>query len=151
MLNSISTTGMSMPPPRPQAAAASLTEDQTQLINDTLSQYNSENLSSSDAQAIVSIFAEAGIQPGKGLEGIMETAGFDAKTVGDLAGARGPGAGGQNSQSGGIKLTEDTMKELYTLLEQYYADETSSTEKTKLEGAIQDLMGTESSIFSATA
>lgn len=54
---------MSMPPP-PKGEKSSLTDD----------------------QAIVTALSEAGIQPGAGLETAMNDLGFDAKSIGDLAG-----------------------------------------------------------------
>jgi len=84
MANSIGSinSGMSMPPPRSEQ---SLTEDQQSLIGETLSEFDPENLSESDALSIVVAFSNAGIAPGVGLEKVMADFGFDAKTVGDLA------------------------------------------------------------------
>lgn len=146
MVSSIAASGMSMPPPRMQSDA-SLSDDQTQLITDTLSQYDAENLTAEDAESIVSIFQEAGIQPGKSLAEAMESAGYDAKAVGDLARPQ----GGAPSQGGGINLSDDVLKELYTLLDEYYAESTSASDKSELETSIQGLLGSASNIFSAKA
>ena len=64
----------------------SLSAEQTSIIEDTLSKYDANNLSQSDAQEIVKSFQEAGIAPSKALESAMSASGFDAKQVGDLAG-----------------------------------------------------------------
>jgi hypothetical protein len=72
----------------------SLTDSQLETIGSVLSQYDSENLSEADAQAIVESFQAAGIQPGKALEEAMSAEGFDAKEVGSLAGVGGPGGAG---------------------------------------------------------
>jgi hypothetical protein len=64
----------------------SLSYEQQQVIDDTLSNYDSSNLSQSDAQEIVAAFQDANIQPSKQLSDAMSSLGFDAKEVGDLAG-----------------------------------------------------------------
>jgi hypothetical protein len=84
MINSIGSSG-SMPPPPPRSSQP-LTEDQQQLLTDTLSEYDTENLTSSDAQSIIETLSDAGIQPGKELESAMAELGFDAKNIGELAG-----------------------------------------------------------------
>ena len=72
-----------------------LSFDQQQTLQDVLSNYDPDNLSTSDAQEIVSAFQEAGISPSKSLADAMDSLGFDAQEVGSLAGVGGPqGAGG---------------------------------------------------------
>lgn len=86
MINSMS-SGMSMPPP-PKASSRSeqsLTEEQQNLISETLSEYDVDNLTEADALSITEAFAEAGIQPGLALEKAVSNSGFDAKSLGDLA------------------------------------------------------------------
>lgn len=87
MIESVGGVGMSMPPQRMQQ---NLSSDQQLLVEETLAKYDLDNLTEDDAKAIVSAFAEAGIEPGKALEAAMEAAGADAKEVGDLAGVKGP-------------------------------------------------------------
>jgi len=68
-----------------------LTSSQLEIISSVLSNYDSSNLSSEDAFSIVSSFKEAGIKPSESLAKAMESEGFDAKEVGDLAGVKGSG------------------------------------------------------------
>lgn len=84
MINAMS-SGMMPPPPRTETEQ-NLTEDQQSLITETLSQYDVENLTEADALSIVEVFSEAGIQPGLALEKAVSSSGFDAKSIGDLAG-----------------------------------------------------------------
>ena len=84
MINGIS-SGMSMP--MPQRTEQSLTEDQQTLISETLSQYDVDNITQEDAASIIEIFSQAGIEPSEALEGAIASAGFDAKTLGQLANA----------------------------------------------------------------
>ncbi len=149
MINSISNTEMAMPhTPRGQGGT-SLTEDQKQLINDTLSKFDADSLTESDAISIVSSFQEAGIQPGRELAQTMEAAGFDAKGVGDMAGIQGPPPGGPQGQGGGFNINDEVLEELYTLLDQYYAEETTNTDRSSLMDSIRELLGSEDSILSA--
>ncbi|MEI6893795.1 MAG: hypothetical protein V5789_04000 [Colwellia sp.] len=83
MISSVS-SGMSMPPPPPNTEQ-NLTTDQQTLISETLSEYDVDNLSEADAQSIIDTFAEADIQPGAALETALSDAGFDAKSIGELA------------------------------------------------------------------
>lgn len=151
MIDSISSTGMTMPPPPRPQGGASLSDDQKQLISDTLSQFDVDNLTEADAQSIVSTFQEAGIQPGKALAEAMEVAGFDAKSVGDLAGVQGPPQGRGPGGGGGVNFSEEVMKELYELLDQYYAEGVSETDQNSLLSSIQELFGSETQMFSAKA
>jgi len=150
MIDGISSMTMPPPPPRGQGAA-SLSEEQKELISETLSDFDADNLTASDASTIVSIFQEAGIQPGAELAEAMGSAGFDARTVGDLAGVQGPPPGAGAGQNSDFNVSEDALVELYDLLEQYYAEETSEADKNTLLGSIEALLGEESSIFSASA
>ena len=72
----------------------SISSSQSDEISSILSNYDSSNLSESDAQAIVAAFQDAGIEPSKELESAMEEAGFDAQEVGTLAGVGAQAAGG---------------------------------------------------------
>ncbi len=74
-----------MPPPLPKNTQP-LTDEQQQLLTETLSEFNAENLTETDAQSIIETLSEAGIQPGKELESAMAELGFDAKNIGELAG-----------------------------------------------------------------
>lgn len=80
-------SGISMPPQQQGQRAQNLSADQQALISETLSEFDPENLTESDAQSIIETFSEAGIQPSSTLGQAMEELGFDARTVGDLANA----------------------------------------------------------------
>lgn len=85
MISSIN-SGMTMPPPPPKGGSEqNLTEVQQNLISETLSEYDVDNLTEADALSITEAFAEAGIQPGMALEKAVAELGFDAKSLGDLA------------------------------------------------------------------
>lgn len=85
-------SGMSMPPPPPKSSTEqSLTEDQQNIISETLAEFDVDNLSESDALSIVEAFSSAGIEPGKALEEAVASSGFDAKSIGDLANVSGEG------------------------------------------------------------
>lgn len=83
----ISSVNSNMPMPQMARTDSNLTEEQQLLISDTLSQFDSENITETDALSIIDAFSQAGIQPGVALEEAMSEFGFDAKTLGDLANA----------------------------------------------------------------
>ncbi|WP_159821974.1 hypothetical protein [Colwellia sp. 20A7] len=81
MINNI---GSSMQMPQ-QRTEQSLTEEQQSILTETLSQYDAENLSESDALSIVETLSQAGISPSAAVEKSMSDLGFDAKSIGDSA------------------------------------------------------------------
>jgi Ca2+-binding EF-hand superfamily protein len=86
----------------------SLSSSQKETISSVLENYDSSNLSQSDALEIVAAFKEAGIKPSAELASAMEEAGFDAQEVGTLAGVGAKGqAGGGPSGGGGQKSSEE--------------------------------------------
>lgn len=95
MLDSIGSSGF-MPPPPPSSSsstAASLTSDQQSLIEETLANYDADNLSAEDAQSIVDSFSEAGITPSAEFAEALEASGFDAREIGSLANVGGSDSG----------------------------------------------------------
>ena len=76
----------------PQKQSQNLTESQLEIISSVLSNYDSENLTQSEATQIVEAFQAAGIRPGSSLESAMAAEGFSAKEVGELAGVGSKGA-----------------------------------------------------------
>ena len=152
MVNSIAGTGLPSSQTTFPPSSVSLTVDQQQLISDTLAQFDANNLSQADAQTIVKTFSEAGIQPGEALRLAMEDAGFDAKTVGDAAGLQPPPPqGGPHPGSEGANLDEDTLEELYALLDQYYAKDSTDDDKANLLESISDLLGSRENIVNTVA
>lgn len=86
MISGVS-SGVQMNMPRNDSRTEqALTAENQQLISDTLSQFDPDNLTEADALTIVETLSEAGIQPGQGLETALSELGFDAKSIGDLAG-----------------------------------------------------------------
>lgn len=87
MIDSIGSSSF-MPPP-PKQSSASLSSDQQSLIEETLANYDAENLTEDDALSIVESFSEAGISPSAEFAEALASAGFDAKEIGSLAGVGG--------------------------------------------------------------
>lgn len=145
MVNGISGSNSMQGMMPPQQQQVKLSTNQTQLIEDTLAEFDPENLTEADAQSIVEAFSEAGIQPGSALEQAMSEAGFDAREVGDLAGVgQGgnpppPPPGGANmSQS--LDLDDDILSDLNELLNDYYSGDLTDDEKTTTLSSIQSII-----------
>jgi len=157
MISSVSNTSMMMPSvsqnQNQSSQQISLSEEQKQLISDTLAEYDTDSLSETDAQSIISVFQEAGIEPGTALEDEMSEAGFDAQSIGEMGGQRPPPppGGGPQSQEDGYNVSEDSLEELYSLLDNYYSDTSTDSDRSNLMSSIEELLGTQSSIFSAKA
>jgi hypothetical protein len=137
MVDSIGSASFRPPPPPPPPAGAggqsSLSDDQTSLIEETLSGYDANNLTESDAASIVEAFAGAGIAPSSAFADKLAEVGFDAKEIGNLAGA-GPPETGQPpppppSSSTSLDLTDavDYLETLFDEKEDTAIDNTSIT------------------------
>ncbi|OUR88835.1 hypothetical protein A9Q81_23020, partial [Gammaproteobacteria bacterium 42_54_T18] len=112
----------SLPPPTSSIKETTLSENQHSTILETLSSYDPENLSKEEAQSIVETFSNAGITPGQELANAMAEAGFDAHSVGELAGNepphRPPPPQAQNNG-----FTEEMLSTLESLLEEHEGED----------------------------
>lgn len=130
MVDSIGSASFRPPPPPPGAGGqSSLSDDQTSLIEETLSGYDADSLTESDAQSIVEAFAEAGIAPSSAFADKLAEIGFNAREIGDLAGARTSETGQPPpppGSSSNLDLT-DAVDYLETLFEQKDETETDNS------------------------
>ncbi len=121
---------MSQMPMRTQAA---LTEEQESLISEILSQYDTENLSASDAASIIEAFDEAGIRPGQALEEALAAEGVDARELGDIGGVGGrrppPPPPPQGEDEEGIQTLE--AKSIMDYLEELLEEQEDISEMTE--------------------
>lgn len=124
---------------------SNLSLDQQTLIEDTLAKYDADSLSESDAQEIVGIFEEAGIEPSKDFASALSSVGFDAKEIGDLAGvAESGGAAGAagGKPAGGppppppSEEEEEEISSIYDLLETLLASEEEEEEESSTSSII---------------
>lgn len=138
-----------MPQAMPQQSIQNkaLTSEQQQLVSETLAEFDPDSITTTDAQTIVEVFAEAGIQPGASLADAMEEAGFDARSVGDMAGVQGTEEGNrpppppppeQTSQS--LDISDELLTDLNELLNEYYSDDLSDDDKATTLSSIQDIL-----------
>jgi Ca2+-binding EF-hand superfamily protein len=118
-----------------------LTDKQSQLISDTLSKYDPNNLTKADAKEITSSFREAGIRPSRALKEAILADGLDAKIVSKKAELQLP----RPSSSVGIKesfnISENQLSELYKLLHQYHSDDSLDADRNSLLNSIQGVLG----------
>jgi hypothetical protein len=138
------------PPSKP------MTEDAKKQVTDILSQYDSENLSSDDMDAINKSFKDAGIRPSGELKSMLEDSGFDAKALGDRArqtqGADGggpppggpppggpPPGGGAPPGGGTQQASADQLKQLSSTLDQYDLNNLSEDDKTNINQKLSEL------------
>ena len=71
-----------------------ISSSQDDIISSVLANYDADNLSESDAKAIVAAFQDAGIEPSDELVSALDEAGFDAQEIGTLAGVGAQASGG---------------------------------------------------------
>lgn len=127
----------------------SITQEQRQLIEETLAQYDPENLTQDQAASIVETFKEAGIEPSYAMAEAMTTLGFDARAIGDLAGVGDP----QQADSSKpppppppnqdmpttLNISDTALQELKDLLDEYYNNNLSDDERETKLGAIKEV------------
>jgi hypothetical protein len=125
MVDSIGSASFRPPPPPSGASGqSSLSDEQTSLIEETLSGYDA---------SIVEAFADAGITPSSAFADKLAEVGFDAKEVGGLA-KGGPSETGQPpppppSSSNNLDLTDavDYLETLFDEKDQTETDNSSIT------------------------
>lgn len=122
----------------------SLSGEQRQTIADTLANYDADNLSAADAAAIVEALGEAGIRAGGALETAMADAGFDARSVGDLARGDQAGRPGPPPPGGGpagqLNLSDEMISNLNSLLDEYLDGTLEDSEKASLLAEIKEIL-----------
>lgn len=139
MISSVS-SGMQMSKMQSQVTQVKISEDQKQQLQSVLEDFSVDNLNSEDATSIVESIKELGISPGRELETLLAESGFDAKSIGDMAGV------GESKmppppppQSSGENATE-MVNFLEQLLEEYDG-ELSSENKDSIIAAVQEKFG----------
>ncbi len=133
MINSIGTVGQM---PAKQSNQLSMSTDQKEQVQEILKQFSVESLTSSDASSIVESFKELGIAPTKELEQLIADNGFDAKSIGDMAGVgdaqRPPPPPQNNGQN-----SSEMISFLEELLEKYDS-QLSEDDKDSILAAVQE-------------
>lgn len=121
MIEAISGGNLRPPPPPKSGESETLSDEQKSIIESTLSEFNSADLSQQDAISITQAFAEAGINPSSTLADILAENGFDAREIGNLAKANNQAENG--SSSTGNKAQPGSTLDLSSILD--YLEENS--------------------------
>lgn len=146
MINSISTASQMPSFAMQQSSNQQLTSEQTQLLEETLADLDPNSMSEAQAQTIVETLEAAGIEPNAALADSMSALGFDAKSIGDLAGVKGGAQGAMppppsaDSSVAQLELSDDQFSELDSLLTSLYEEENSENNKAILLSNIQQLL-----------
>ena len=111
----------------------SLTSEQRSLVEETLAQYQSENLSTEQANEIYQSLSAAKIPAGEELASLMAEQGFDARKVGDAG--RPPPPPPENQ---GNLLNIDS-NELVSYLDELLTEQQSSGEKQSAETLLEQI------------
>ena len=153
--------------PQSLAQGRQLTDKQAQLVKDTLSKYEPNNLTEADAKEIVSSFREAGIRPSKALKEAMSAEGFDAREVIKKSGIRPlkalkeamlaeglaakivakkaelqlPSPSNSAGKKEKFNISENQLSELYKLLHKYHNNDSLDADRDSLLNSIQEVLG----------
>lgn len=137
--------------------SSSLSTEQKATIEDVLSKFDADSLSESDAIEIKEAFAEAGIEPSQAMAKAMESAGFDAKEVGDLAAESGASSvegkgGGGRPMGPPPPPAEEEVDSLTELLESLLSsdddDESTTTDSSVSSSSFDTILDYTSKILS---
>lgn len=138
-------------PQRPHSQETPLTEEQKNAVEQTLSAYDAQNLTSEDANAIITAFSDAGIKPGRELRDAIADQGFDAsqiratsdlpppqndrpqlpkqraEEISNMLGTMADLVSDKLSESGAEELSEKDKKEIYLqIMEQFRSGQSDS-------------------------
>ena len=129
--------------PQPPVQNRQLTSEQQQLVTQTLADFDPESITEADALSIVEIFSQAGIQPGRALAETVVQSGFDARSIGELAGVQGPKQGNRPADQGtkpGLNISDQLLSELNEMLNNYYSNDLSDQDKASTLESIQEIL-----------
>ncbi|MEJ6121985.1 hypothetical protein MT390_08925 [Vibrio sp. 2-Bac 85] len=150
MISSIN-AGSSITMPSSSRSEKALTEDQLTLISDTLSELDTDNLTTADALSILETFSDAGIEPGKAMESTMSELGFDAQEIGDLANVEGdrppppppPPSQSSDEISSMASYLEELLEETVAASEAESIDELSEEQRFSVYAQVMEKFGIE--------
>lgn len=114
---------------RPQQSPQ-ISSAQSESLKNILSNFDANNISETDARNIVDKVKEVSVKPGQPLVLIFANEGFDAKSIGQKAGAEGqrppPPGGGKGGPKG--EINTEALSALTQLLEAKDGEEVTETE-----------------------
>lgn len=118
-------------PTLPQA----LTGNQKSAVQSILSEYDAENLSAEDAEAINEAFHAEGIRPSAALRGTIEAEGFD---VSDLRPSGGPKGGGGHPPPPPPPNVDDVISTMLDVLEEYEGQKLDAADISNIQDKLQE-------------
>ena len=136
MVDQIQGTG-SMMGPRGQFNSQPLTEDQKTQIQTILSQYDPKNVTAEDAKSIFQAFRDAGIKPARGMKEVIETAGFDADALREMARPEDASSKQGTTSASASKINLSALKSLQDILSQFNLSNMTADDQTGLLGKLQ--------------
>ncbi|KAA1156371.1 hypothetical protein EU508_20000 [Pseudoalteromonas fuliginea] len=138
MINSINSSSASFMSQQ-SSQTAKLTTEQSDFIKETLAQFDTENLTSDDAQSIQAAFKEQGIAPTKELADLMGELEFDAKSIGDAGRAEGQHPPPPQNSLESVD-TDEVVSYLDELLTEY-SNQLSDEDKESILASVQEKFG----------
>lgn len=100
---------------------------------------DANNLTRKDLLCIASTCADAGIPAGSELAELNEADGFDTRVVEEIASFQELSAVQVNGN--GFNISDELIQNLYSLLDQYYSEDTSEDQRKTLMKSFHDLLG----------
>lgn len=115
-----------------------MTQDQKNQLEGILEQYSADSLTAGDALTIVKSFEALGIAPGQELEQMMEDKGFNAKSVGEMAGLQEPREGQVPPPPQGEVTNSTEMVSFLEEILESYGEQLSDEDKNSILTAVQE-------------
>lgn len=119
----------------PAPTSVSLSDSQRSSVQNILAEYDAENLSEEDAQAINAAFRAEGIRPSAELKSAVEAAGFDAA---ELKPQDGPQGSGRPPPPPPPSDEETVISTLFELLEEYEGETLDENAISEIQAKLQE-------------
>jgi hypothetical protein len=134
-------------------APQALTDEQKQKVQDILKNYDKDNVTADDAKSIFKAFKDAGIRPGPGMKEAIDSAGFNADSLRELAKPADMQAASADGSTSGMGRTHhhkhqgtssksgidmSALQNLQSILSKYDLSNLSSDDQTSLVQQLTD-------------
>lgn len=122
-----------------QSTTLSLTAEQKETVTSVLKDFDAENISEADAKLIATAFKEAGIQPSQQLAQALSDEGFDARDIGQKAGAGRPDGPPPppKQENDETSFNTSALQTLQDILDEYELDSLTAEEEQDILTALE--------------
>lgn len=123
--------------PKGGGLAAKLSDEQKSAAEEILAQYDPDDLSEEDVDAIKQQLRDAGVGPSRELKDLLQEAGFDAERF-RPAGPGGPGGSPEGAPPPPPELSQEQVQTLASIFEGYDAENLTEDDLLAIQQKLQE-------------